>query len=131
MHAAAERNVCYIVVSTKKNPKPPPSHLKRCSQCINLPLPHSKLSPPRPQQHLAQPFTQMRYRCKYQVSSTDLNILEVYIIYIHVYMSQYMRFCRLSHVPRLILACAFLKFHQNFRCSHTQSMDEDKDKTTF
>ena len=25
-----------------------------------------------------------------------------------------MIFCHLSHVPRLILACTFLKFHQNF-----------------
>ena len=29
-------------------------------------------------------------------------------------MCQYMRFCHLSHVPRLRLACAFLKFHQKF-----------------
>ena len=130
VHAAAERNVCYIVVSTE-TPKPPPIHLKRCSPCTNLPLPHSKSSPPRPPQHLAQPFAQMRYRCKYQVSSTGLNILKVYIIFLHVYMSQNMRFCRLSHVPRLRLACAFLKFHQNFRCSHTQSMDVDYDKATI
>ena len=31
-------------------------------------------------------FAQMRYRCKYQVSFTGQNILEVYIIYLHVYM---------------------------------------------
>ena len=37
--------------------------------------------------------------CKYKVSSTGPNILEVYIIYLRVYM--YMRFCHLSHVPRL------------------------------
>ena len=126
VHAAAERNVCLL-----KHHKPPPIHLKRCSPCTNLPLPHSKSSPPRPPQHLAQPFAQMRFRCKYQVSSTGLNILEVYIIYLHVYVPQYMRSCRLSHVPRLRLACALLKFHQNFRCSHTQSMDVDKDKTTI
>ena len=123
--------MCVILQYLLKHPKPPPIHLKRCSPCTILPLPHSKSSPPRPPQHLAQPFAQMRYRCKFQVSSTGLNILEVCIIYLHVCVSQYMRFCRLSHMPRLRLACAFLKFHQNFRYSHTQSMDVEKDKTGY
>ena len=47
-------------------------------------------------------------------ASTGQNILEVYIIYLHGDMCQYMRFCHLSHVPWLRLACALLKFHQNF-----------------
>ena len=130
VHAAVERNVCYIVVSTET-----PQTTTNPSQTL---LPVYKLTPaplkvltPKTTQHLAQPFAQMRYRCKYQVSSTGLNILEVYIIYLHVYMSQYMRFCQLSHVPRLRLACAFLKFRQNFRCLHSESMDVDKDKTTI
>ena len=46
-------------------------------------------------------------------------------------MSQYLRFGHLSHVPRLRLACAFLKFHQNFPCSHTLSMDVDKTRPHF
>ena len=108
VHAAAERNVCYIVVSTET----PPNHYQSISNAAPLvqtyPC-HTQSPHPKTPQHLAQPFAQMRYRCEYQVSSTGLNILEVYIIYLHVYMSQYMRFCRLSHVPRLRLACAFFK----------------------
>ena len=132
VYEAAERNVCYIVVSTE-TPQTITNPSQSCSPCTNLPLPHSKSSPPRPPQQLAQPFAQIHHRCKYQVSSTGLNILEVFIIYLHVYMymSQYMRICRLSHAPRLRLACALLRFHQNFRCSHMQSMDVDKDKTTI
>ena len=130
VHAAAERNVCYIVVSTE-TPQTTTNPSQTLLPVYKLTPALSKSSPPRPPQHLAQPFAQMCYRCNYQVSSTGLNILEVYIIYLHVYMSQYMRFCRLSHVPRLRLACAFLMFLQNFRCSHTQSMDVDKDKTTI
>ena len=66
---------------------------------------------PTPSPHLQDPttFSSMRYGCK-----SGPNILEVYIIYLHVYMCQNMRFCHLSHVPRLRLACTFLKFHQNF-----------------
>ena len=36
-------------------------------------------------------------------------------------MCQYMTFCHLSHVPRLRLACAFLKFHQN---CHVNDLNE-------
>ena len=113
VHAGVERNVCNIVVSTEI-----PQTTTNLSQTLlpvyklaHLPLPHSKSSSPRPHNL----FTQMRYRCKYKVLSTGPNILDVYIIYPHVYMCQYMRFCHLSHVPRLRLACAFLKFHKNFQ----------------
>ena len=97
VHAGVERNVCDIVVSTEP-PPPPPQTSTNPSQALlpvyklaHLPLPHPKSSPPKPPQPLAQPFAQMRYRCKYQVSSTDQNILEVYIIYLYVYMCQYMK----------------------------------------
>ena len=112
VHAGAERNVCNIRVSTET-----PQTTTNLSQTLlpvyklaHLPLPHPISSPPRPPQPLAQPFAQMRYRCKYQVSSTGPNILEVYSIYLHGDMCQYMRFCHISHVPRLRLACALLKF---------------------
>ena len=113
-----QRNVFNIIVSTET-----PQTTTNLSQTLlpvyklaHLPLPHPKSSPPRPPQPLAQPFAQMHYRCKYHVSSTSPNIvvLEVYIIYLHGDMRQYMRFCHLSHVPRLRLASALLKFHQNF-----------------
>ena len=61
------------------------------TEFLHLPLPYPKSSTPRPPQPLAQLFAQMRYRSKYQVSSTGPNILEVYIIYLHVYMCQYMK----------------------------------------
>ena len=52
----------------------------------HLPLPHSKSSPPRPHDLKLSLFTQVRYRCKYKVSSIGPNILEVYIfIYIYIY----------------------------------------------
>ena len=116
MHAGAERNVCNIVVSpeTPQTTTNPSQTLLPVYKLAHLPLSHSKSSPPRPHNLKPSLFTQMHYRCKYQVSSTGPNILKVYIIYLHVYMCQYMRFCHLSHVPRLGLACAFLKFHQNF-----------------
>ena len=126
VHAGAERNVCNIVVSTE-TPKPPPIHLKRCPRVQTstlTPAPLLVLTSKTPQP-LAQPFAQMRYRCKYKVSSTGPNKLEVYIIYLHVYMCQYMRFCHLSHVPRLILACASLKFHQNFHVLTHIHVDND------
>ena len=116
VHAGAERNVCNIVISTEKTQTTinPSQTLLPVHKLAHLPLPHSKPSPPRPPQPLAQLFAQMHYRCKYQVSSTGPNILEVYIIYLHGDMCQYMRFCHLSHVPRLRFACALLKFYQNF-----------------
>ena len=109
VHAGAERNVCNILVSTEK----PQITTKSTSNAAPR-VQTSKPSPPRLPQPLAQPFAQMHYRCKYQVSSTSPNILEVYIIYLHGDMCQYMRFCHLSHVPQLRLACALLKFYQNF-----------------
>ena len=129
VHAGAERNVCYLL----KHPKPPPIHLKRCSPCTNQHIyPY-----PTPSPHLQDPptafssafFVQMRYRCKYQVLSTGPNILEVYIIYLHIYVSVGI----LSHIScatTQISLCIF-KVCQNFRCSHTQSMDVDKDNTKF
>ena len=101
VHAGAERNVCYIEVSTETphTTNNPSQTLLPVYKLAHLPLPLSKFSPPRPQQPLAQPFAQMRYRCQYQVSSTGPNALEVYIIYlhVHVYMCQYFvtyRMCR-------------------------------------
>ena len=116
IHAGAVRNVCNIVISTERpqTTTKPSQTLLPLYKLAHLPLPHSKSSPLRPHNLLLSFFTQMRYRCKYKVSSTGPNILEVYIIYLHVYMCQYMRFCHLSHVPQLRLACTFLKFHQNF-----------------
>ena len=116
VHSGAERNVCNIVVSTEtpQSTTNPSQTLLSVYKQAHLPLPHSKSSPPRPHNLKLSLFTQMRYRCKYKVSSTGPNILEVYIIYLHVYMCQYMRFCHSSHVPLLRLAWAFLKFHQNF-----------------
>ena len=138
VHAAAERNVCYIVVSTEtpQTTTNPSQTLLPVYKLAHLPLPHSKSSPPRPPpppprplQPLAQPFVQMRYRCKYQVLSTGPNILEVIIICLHVYVSVEI----LSHIAcatTQISLCIF-KVCQNFCCSHTQSMDVDKDKTKF
>ena len=92
VHAGAKRNVCNIVVSTETHPQTPPNPsqtLLPVYKLAHLLLPHPKSSPPRRLQPLAQPFAQMRYRCKYQVSSTGPNILEVYIIYLHVYIYIY------------------------------------------
>ena len=88
VHAGAERNVCNIVVYTEtpQTTTNPSQTLLLVYKLAHLPLPHPKSSPPRPPQPLAQPFARMRYRCKYQVSSNGPNILEVYIIYLHVYM---------------------------------------------
>ena len=83
VHAGAERNVCNIVVSTEtpQTTTNPSLTLPPVYKLAHLPLPHSKSSPPRPPQPLAQPFAQMRYRCKYQVLSTSQNILEEYRYY--------------------------------------------------
>ena len=93
VHAGAERNVYNIVVSTETLPNFHQSisnTAPRAQTSTLTPVP-PKSSPPRPPQPLAQPFAQMRYRCKYQVSSSRPNILEVYTIYLHVYMCQYMK----------------------------------------
>ena len=67
VHAGAERNVCNIVVSTEtpQTTTNPSQMLLPMYKLAHLPLPHSKSSPPRPLPPLAQPFVQMRYRCKY------------------------------------------------------------------
>ena len=72
VHAGAERNVCNIVVSTEtpQTTTNPSQMLLPVYKLAHLPLPHSKSSPPRPKQPLAQ---QMRYRCKYEVLSTSPN----------------------------------------------------------
>ena len=86
VHAGAERNVCNSVVSTEtpQNFHQSISNAAPCVQTSTLTSAPPKSSPTRPTQPLAQPFAQMRDRCKYQVSSTGSNILEVYIIYLHV-----------------------------------------------
>ena len=72
VHADAERNVCIIKVSAET---PQLNH-----QSISNHVQTSTLTPvslSRLPQPLAQPFAQMCYRCKYQVSSTGPNRLEV------------------------------------------------------
>ena len=79
-HAGAERNVCIIVVSTETHQTTtnPAQTLLPMYKLAHLPLPHSKSSPQRPPQPLAQPFAQMRYRCKY------LNCISFIYMYICV-----------------------------------------------
>ena len=74
VHAGAERNVCIIKVSaetprTTTNPSQAAPHVETSTL--------TPVSTPRLPQPLAQPFAQMCYRCKYQVSSTGPNRLEV------------------------------------------------------
>ena len=57
-------------------------------------------------------------------------MLEVYIIYLHVYVSVDEILSHIACAATQIRFCMF-KVCQNFRCSHTQSMDVDKDKTIF
>ena len=74
VHAGAERNVCIIKVSAET----PQSTTNPSQAAPNVET--STLTPvstPRLPQPLAQPFAQMCYRCKYQVSSTGPNSLEV------------------------------------------------------
>ena len=83
VHAGAERNACNNVVSTKTpQTSTNPSQTAPRVQTSTLPPVPPQVLNPRPPQPLAQPFAQMRYRCKYQVLSTGPNILEVYIIYL-------------------------------------------------
>ena len=76
VHAGAERNVCIIKVSaeTPQTTSNPSQTLLPMYKLAHLPPSH----PPTPRlpQPLAQPFAQMCYRCKYQVSSTGPNRLE-------------------------------------------------------
>ena len=78
VNAGAERNVCIIKVSaeTPQTTTNPSQTLLPMYKLAHLPLSHL---PPlqRLPQPLAQPFAQMCYRCKYQVSSTGPNRLEV------------------------------------------------------
>ena len=75
VHAGAERNVCIIKVSaeTPQTTTNPSQTLLPMYKLAHLPLSHPKRLP----EPLAQPFAQMCYRCKYQVSSTGRNRLEV------------------------------------------------------
>ena len=52
-------------------------------------------------------------RCTTDVSIRSSPKAQIYLKCIS-YIYMYMRFCHLSHVSRLRLACAFFKFHQNF-----------------
>ena len=80
IHACAERNVCNIVVSTETPPNfLHPNAAPHLQTSTLTPAPPQVLTSKIPQP-LAQPFAQMRYRCKYKVSSTSPNILEVNII---------------------------------------------------
>ena len=106
VHAGAERNVCIIKVAAAT-----PQSTTNQSQTL---LPMCKLA------HLP---------CL--TSKTQIDLKCVYITYLHVCMRQYMRFftyrkCHDSNKP-----AHFLKFHQSYRCSQTQSMDVDKDETNF
>ena len=68
-------------------------------QCTNW---HT-LPRPTPSSHLQDPHNlklSLLRRCAKDIS-ISLNILEVSIIYLHVYLCQYMRFRHLWHVPRL------------------------------
>ena len=96
VHAGAERTVCYIVVSTET-----PQTTTNPSQTL---LPVYKL---------AQPFVQMRYRCKYQVLFIGPNILEVYIIYLHVYVSVDEILSHIACATTQISLC-ILKFARTF-----------------
>ena len=116
MHAGAERSVCNIVVSTET-----PQTTTNPSQTLFPMYKLAYLPLPSPSPHLQDPTafsSAFLRRCATDViirsCPSGPNILDVYIIYLHVYMCQYIRVCHLSHVPRLRLACAFLKFHQNF-----------------
>ena len=78
VHAAAERNACYIVVSTET-----PQTTTNPSQTL---LPVYKLTPAplkvltsKTPTAFSSAFAQMLYRCKYQVSSTlRLHVLTWY-----------------------------------------------------
>ena len=64
VHVGAERNMCYIVVSTEtpQITTNPSQTLLPVYKLAHLPLPHSKSSPQRTPKHFAQPLVQMRYR---------------------------------------------------------------------
>ena len=69
VHAGAKRNVCIIKVSTETpqsttNPSQAAPHLQTSTL--------TPVSPTRLPQPLAQPFAQVCYRCRYQVSSTAI-----------------------------------------------------------
>ena len=55
VHAGAERNVCYIVISAEKTQTTtnPSQTLLPVHKLAHLPLPNSKSSPPMPPQPLA------------------------------------------------------------------------------
>ena len=99
VHAGAERNVCIIKVSAQTpqsttNPSQAAPHVETSTI--------APVSTPRLSQPLAQPFAQMCYRCKYQVSSTGPNRLEVclYNLSTRMYASVHESF-QLSQVSRI------------------------------
>ena len=122
VHAGAERNVCIIKVSaeTPQTTTNPSQTLLPMYKLAHLPLSHPKDS----HNLYLMPFAQMRYRCKYQVSSTGPNRLEACLYSLSVSTCEF--------VTTNPISLRILEFHQSFRCSHTQSMDVvDKDKTNF
>ena len=110
IHAGAERNVFYILVSTET-----PQTTTNQSQTL---LPVYKLTHypyPTPSPHLQDTPTAFSsaFFCKCtQVLSTGQNILEVYIIYLHVYVSVEI----LSHIACAAtqISLCILKFAKTF-----------------
>ena len=132
-HAGSERNVCIIKVSpeTPQTTTNPSQTLLPMYKLAHLPLSQPPPPPQRLPQPLAQPFAQMCYRCKYQVSSTGPNRLEVCFTLYNLSTRTCMYVS--VHVASATnpISLRILKFHHSFRCSHTQSMDVDKDETNF
>ena len=124
------REMCVLLKYLLKHPNRPPIHLKLLPmyKLAHLPLPHLQDSHNHKLSLLRRCATDVSIRYR-PLAQIDLNC--VYITYLHVCMRQYMRFftyrkCHESNKP-----AHFLKFHKSFRCSHTQSMDVDKDETKF
>ena len=125
VHAGAERNVWIIKVSaeTPQSTTDPSQTLLPMYKLAHLPLSHPKDSHNLYLSLLRRCATDasIRYRPLAQI---DLKC--VYITYLHVCMRQYMRFfiyrkCQVSNKP-----AHFLKFLESFRCSHTQSMCDQR-----
>ena len=116
VHAGAERNVCNIVVSTEtpQTTTCPSQTLLSVYKLAHLHLPPLQVLTSNNPTTFSSAFLPRCAIDEYKVLCTGPNILEMYIIYLHVYTCQYMRLFHLSHVPRVRLACAFLKFHQHF-----------------
>ena len=125
VHAVTERNVRFIVVSTEtaQTTTNPSQMLLPVYKLAHLPLPHSKSSPLRPHNLSLSLLTQMRYRCKYKVSSSGPNILEAYIIYLHVYMCRYMRFCHFFACATTQISLRIFKVSPELSCTDTYTVN--------